>query len=81
MQKKRGNFGKANSGVEDADVSKTSFPQVKDRFVYKERGEQRTYLKMLVLLYNMRARMVSINQVRNTYMEHLTRNAIEDVLF
>ena len=59
----------------------TSFPLVKDRFVYKERGEQRLYLKMLVLLYNMRAGMVSINQIRNTYMKHLTRNANEDVLF
>ncbi len=57
------------------------FPWVKDRFVYKERGERRICLKMLVLLYNMCARMVSINQIRNTYMKHLTRNANEDVLF
>ncbi len=59
----------------------TSLPWVKDRFIYKERGERRTCLKMLVLLYNMRARMVGINQIRNTYMKHLTRNANEDVLF
>ncbi len=59
----------------------TSFPWVKDRFVYDERGERRICLKMLALLYNMRARMVGINQIRNTYMKHLTRNAIEDVLF
>ncbi len=58
-----------------------SFPWVKDRFVYKERGERRICLKMLVLLYNMRTRMVGINQIRNTYMKHLTRNANEDVLF
>jgi hypothetical protein len=51
----------------------TSFPQVKVRLVYKERGEQRIYLKMLVLLNNMHARMVSINQIRNTYMKHLTK--------
>jgi hypothetical protein len=60
---------------------RTSFPWVKDRFVYEEKGEQRIYLKMLVLLYNMRARMVGINQIRNTYMKHLTRNANEDVLY
>jgi hypothetical protein len=54
---------------------------VKDRFVYKEREEERIYLKMLVLLCNMHARMVGINQFRNTYMKHLTRNADEDVLF
>ncbi len=59
----------------------TSFPWVKDRFIYEERGERRICLKMLVLLYNMRAKMVNINQIRNTYMKHLTRNANEDVLF
>ncbi len=59
----------------------TSFPRVKDRFVYEERGERRICLKMLVLLYNMCVRIVSINQIRNTYMKHLTRNANEDVLF
>jgi hypothetical protein len=58
-----------------------SFPWVKDRFVYKERGEQRIYLKMLVVLYNMCARMVGIIQIRNTYMKHPARNANEDVLF
>jgi hypothetical protein len=31
----------------------TSFPQVKDWFVDEKRVEQRIYLKMLVLLYNM----------------------------
>jgi hypothetical protein len=56
-----------------------SFPRLIDRFVYKERGEQRIYLKMLVLLYNICARKVGINQIRNTHMKHLTRNANEDV--
>jgi hypothetical protein len=59
----------------------TSFPRIKDRFVYEERGERRIYLKMLILLYNMRARMVGINQIRNTYMRHLMRDANEDVFF
>jgi hypothetical protein len=59
----------------------TSFPRVQDRFVYKEHGERRIVLKMFVLLYNMRARMVGINQIRNTYMRHLLRDANEDVFF
>jgi hypothetical protein len=58
-----------------------SFPGLKDRFVYEERGERRICLKMMVLLYNMRARMVGINQIRNTYMRHLTRDANKDVFF
>jgi hypothetical protein len=49
----------------------TLFPWIKDQFVYRERGERRICLKMLVLIYNMRARMVGINQIRNTYMKHL----------
>jgi hypothetical protein len=58
-----------------------SFPRLKDRFIYEERGERRLVMKMFVLLYNMRARMVGINQIRNTYMTHLNRNANEDVMF
>jgi hypothetical protein len=42
------------------------FSWIKDLFVYEERGEQRICLKMLVLIYNMRARMVGINQIWNT---------------
>ena len=58
-----------------------SFPRIKDRFIYEERGERRLVMKMFVLLYNMRARMVGINQIRNTYMTHLNCNANEDVMF
>jgi hypothetical protein len=36
---------------------------------------------MFVLLYNMRERMVGINQIRNTYMKHLERDANVDVIF
>jgi hypothetical protein len=38
-------------------------------------------MKMFVLLYNMRARMVGINQIRNTYMPHLLHSANEDIRF
>ena len=57
-----------------------SFPRVKDRFVYEERGEWRIVLKMFGILYNMWARMVGINQIRNIYMQqHLQRDANEGV--
>ena len=59
----------------------TSFPRIKDRFVYEERGEWRIVLKMFVILYNMRARMMEINQIRNTYMINLERDANADVWF
>jgi hypothetical protein len=44
----------------------TSFPQINNQFIYKERGERQIVMKMLVLLYNMRARMVGINHIQNT---------------
>ncbi len=59
----------------------TLFPRIKDQFVYKERGDQRISPKMLVLIYNMHARMVGINQIWNTYMKHLDQNANTDVFF
>ena len=62
-------------------VIQMSFPRLKAHFVYEERGERRIYLKMLVLIFNMRARMVGINQIQNTYMKYLTRDANEDVVF
>ncbi len=59
----------------------TSFPWIKDWVVFKDRGERRIFLKMLVLIYNMRARMVRINQIWNTYMKHLMQNAKKDFSF
>ncbi len=52
-----------------------SFPRLKDRFVYEERGERRITLKMFVLLFNLCARMVGISQICNVYMPFLNRNA------
>ncbi len=45
-----------------------------------QRGEQRICLRMLILIYNMRAR-VGINQICNTYTKHLDQNANTDVFF
>ncbi|KAI2492948.1 DDE superfamily endonuclease [Fragilaria crotonensis] len=51
----------------------SSFPHLKDRFTYEENGE--LILKMMVLLYNLCAQKVNINQIRNTYMPALNINA------
>jgi hypothetical protein len=81
LQKKR----EATSARQTAEwgmlTLQASFPRLKDRFVYEERGERRIVLKMMVLLYNMRARMVGINQILNTYMPRLMWDANEDVNF
>jgi len=81
LQKKR----EATSARQTAEwgmlALQASFPRLKDRFVYEERGERRIVLKIMVLLYNMRARMVGINQILNTYMPRLMWDANEDVNF
>jgi hypothetical protein len=47
------------------------FPHLKDRFAYKENGEQQRVLHSLFLLYNLRIWMVGINQIHNVYMPFL----------
>jgi hypothetical protein len=55
----------------------SSFPRLKDRFQYEETGERRLVLKSCILLHNVRARLVGINQIRNVYMPHLQVDANE----
>jgi DDE superfamily endonuclease len=52
-----------------------SFPRLKDRLKYEERGERRIILEMVVLLYNFRASTVGMNQIQSTFMPHLERSA------
>ena len=54
----------------------SSFPRLKDQFKYEETGERKIVMKMIILLYNLRARRVGINQIRNTYMAHLQRDPL-----
>jgi hypothetical protein len=53
----------------------SSFPRLLDRLVYEERGERRITMKMMILLYNFRARLVGINQIKNVYMPNLIQDA------
>jgi hypothetical protein len=54
----------------------SSFPCLKDTSVYEDTGERRILMKMVCLLYNLRARTVGrINQIKNVFMRHLGVNA------
>ena len=44
---------------------------------FEEKRERRIAIKMMVLLYNLRARMVGINQSRNFFMPRLDIDAEE----
>ena len=48
-----------------------SFPRIKDKFRYEEKGERKLILQMIVLLYNFRASKVGQNQIASVYMPYL----------
>jgi DDE superfamily endonuclease len=52
-----------------------SFPRLKDRLLYEERGERKIILHLIVLLYNFRASTVGINQIQSSFMPNLLRSA------
>jgi hypothetical protein len=53
----------------------SSFPRLKEHLIYEEHGERRLIIKSMILIYNLRARKVGINQIRNVYLPSLERNA------
>ena len=52
-----------------------SFPRIKDRLLYEERGERKLILWCMVLLFNFRTRLVGINQILSTYMPFMGAEA------
>jgi hypothetical protein len=53
----------------------SSFPRLCDKFPFETRGERRVAIKMMVLIFNLRARLVGINQIKNFFMPSLIVNA------
>ena len=43
--------------------------------MYEEAGERRILMKMICLLYNLCARSVGINQIKNVFMKQLDEDA------
>jgi len=52
-----------------------SFPRLKDRIIYEERGERRLILHLVILLFNLRSRLVGMNQILTNFMPHLSVEA------
>jgi hypothetical protein len=52
-----------------------SFPRMKDCFVMEHNGDRKVMLNLIVLLYNARAHYVGINQIRNTFMQNIEKEA------
>lgn len=54
---------------------KGTFPRLRDRFPYGERGERKIMLLCIVLLFNVRTRLVGLNQILSTFMPHMSVEA------
>lgn len=45
---------------------------MKDRFYYEENGERKVMLWSAALLFNLRTRLVGLNQILSTYMPNMS---------
>jgi hypothetical protein len=54
---------------------RSSFPRLNDKIRFEEAGERKIDMKLMVLLFNLRSRLVGINQIWNVYMPYLDRSA------
>jgi DDE superfamily endonuclease len=52
-----------------------AFPRLKDHIQYEENGERAVFLRLAIHLYNYRCNLVGLNQIRNVYMKHLSKDA------
>ncbi len=53
----------------------SSFPRLKDTLTYKERGERRIMFDCFFHLFNLRSRLVGINQITSVYLPTLDIDA------
>ncbi len=53
----------------------SSFPRLKDTMTYEEYGERRIIFDCLFLLFNLRSRLVGINQITSVYLPNLNIDA------
>lgn len=49
----------------------STFPRMKDRFIYEEKGERKLVLLSTILLFNLRTSLVGINQILSSFMPHM----------
>ena len=54
-----------------------SFPRLRDRFCYKEMGKRKQVIHLIILLSNLRAQKVGINQIATVYKTSLDRDLRE----
>ena len=58
----------------------SSMPRIKDRMKFEERGERKVTLTVMILLYNLRAWMVGLNQLKSFYVAALYHDANVEIV-
>ena len=58
----------------------SSFPWLKDTRQFKECGERKVIVSLLLLLINLQARLVGMNQIRSVYFPALEMDSILEFL-
>jgi hypothetical protein len=58
----------------------SSFPRLKDRFMYEEYSEWLLVLLTIIHLYNFHARYVGMNQIRSLFMPMLEQYNADIIL-
>ena len=53
----------------------SSFPRLKDRIPWEVYGKRKKVMRLMILLYNFRTRMIGINQIVNVYKKPLEEDA------
>ena len=53
----------------------SSFPRLKDRILYEQRGERKLILLSIVKIFSLRSRLVGFNQILSSYMPHMSIEA------
>ena len=48
-----------------------SFPRLKDRILWEERGERKLLMQLVIYLFNYRTEIVGLNQIASVYNRHL----------
>lgn len=52
-----------------------SFPRMKDRIVYEERGERKLMILLTVLLCNVQTKLVGLSQIQKVFIPFLSMDA------
>lgn len=53
-------------------MSQGSFPRMKYRFIYEERGERKLMIILTVLLFDLRTKLVGLQQIQTVFMPFLS---------